>query len=317
MFRKQGLSERVISILLKSWRSSTNKQYTSHILRWNNYVVKHDIDFFKPSVADVLEFLTLFFDSGCGYSALNTARSALSSFISVNNLPVGQNSLVKRFMKGAFNMKPSFPRYTFTWDVNLVLKFLKSMDNFDNITLKWLTFKLVMLVALVSGQRCQTLHCLNLDNLDIFSDKAIFHITELLKHSRSGVHLKPIELKRYSQDKDLCVVTALEVYIHRTAHLRDNNSFLFMAYFKPYNRASCNTISRWIKNVLCLSGINTDIFKAHSTRSAATSAAFIAGVPVADILKTAGWTSECTFAKYYNKPVRSCLGDAVFNSDAI
>jgi hypothetical protein len=193
MFKKQGLSERVISILLKSWHSSTNKQYTSHILRWNNYVVEHDIDFFKPSVADVLEFLTLFFDSGCAYSALNTARSALSSFISVNNLPVGQHSLVKRFINGVFNMKPSFPRYTFTWDVNLVLKFLKSMDNFDNITLKWLTFKLAMLVALVSGQRCQTLHCLNLDNLDIFSDKAVFHITELLKHSRPGVYLKPIE----------------------------------------------------------------------------------------------------------------------------
>jgi len=63
---------------------------------------------------------------------------------------------------------------------------------------------------------------------------------------------------------------------------------------------------------LCLSGINTDIFKAHSTRSAATSATFVAGIPIADILMTAGWTSECTFAKYYNKPVMSCLGDAVF-----
>jgi hypothetical protein len=122
-------------------------------------------------------------------------------------------------------------------------------------------------------------------------------------------------LKHYTQDKDLCVVTALEVYIHRTAHLRNNNSFLFISYLKPYNKASCNTISRWIKNVLCLSGINTDIFKAHSTRSAATSAAFIAGIPIADILKTAGWTSECTFTKYYNKPVMSCLGDTVYTFD--
>ena len=65
---------------------------------------------------------------------------------------------------------------------------------------------------------------------------AIFHITELLKHSRPGVHLKPIELKHCTQDKHLCVVTALEVYIHRTAHLRNNNSFLFISYLKPYNR---------------------------------------------------------------------------------
>ena len=121
---------------------------------------------------------------------------------------------------------------------------------------------------------------------------AVFHITELLKHSRPGVHLKPIELKHCTQDKHLCVVTALEVYIHRTAHLRNNNSFLFISYLKPYNRVSYNTISRWIKNVLCLSGINTDIFKAHSTRSAATCAVFIAGIPIVDILKTDGWTSE-------------------------
>jgi hypothetical protein len=109
-----------------------------------------------------------------------------------------------------------------------------------------------MLVALVSGHWywCQTLHCLNLDNIDIFSDKAVFHITELLKHSRLGVHLKAIELKHYTQDKDLCVVATLVVYIHRTAHLRNNNSFLLISYLKPYNRASYNTISRWIKNVL-------------------------------------------------------------------
>jgi hypothetical protein len=60
---------------------------------------------------------------------------------------------------------------------------------------------------------------------------------------------------------------------------------------------TCNTISRWIKNVLCLSGINTDIFKAHSTRSAATCAVFIAGIPIVDILKTDGWTSECKNVK--------------------
>jgi hypothetical protein len=47
----------------------------------------------------------------------------------------------------------------------------------------------------------------------------------------------------------------------------------------------------------CLSGINTDIFKAHSTRSAAISAAFIAGNPIVDILKTDGWTSECKNVK--------------------
>jgi hypothetical protein len=54
---------------------------------------------------------------------------------------------------------------------------------------------------------------------EIVNDKS-----KLLKHSRPGVHQKPIDLKSYP-DKALCVVKCLEVYIHRTAHLRDCDSF--------------------------------------------------------------------------------------------
>ena len=73
----------------------------------------------------VLDFLAHLLESGCGFSAINTARSALSSIILVNSVPVGQHSLVKRFMRGVFNIKPSLPRYVHTWDVNVVLTYLK------------------------------------------------------------------------------------------------------------------------------------------------------------------------------------------------
>ena len=43
----------------------------------------------------------MLFHEGLAYSALNTARSALSSFLGVNDTePVGSHSLVVRFMKG-------------------------------------------------------------------------------------------------------------------------------------------------------------------------------------------------------------------------
>ena len=42
---------------------------------------------------------------------------------------------------------------------------------------------------------------------------------------------------------------------------------------------------------------------AHSTRSASTSAAKANSVSVDTIMKSAGWTHESTFAKYYYKPV--------------
>ena len=299
---------------MNSWRFSTSKSYASYLRKWEEFALNKKFNIWNPHISQVLDFLTLLLDQGCGYSAINTARSALSSIITVNNLPVGQHSLVKRFLKGVYNVKPSFPRYIQTWDVNVVLNFLKSMDSFDIISLKNLTFKLVTLLALCTGQRCQTLSFLDLNNMNIINGCVYFHLSNLLKQSRPGVHLKPIELKPYT-DQDLCVVKTLEVYIHRTAHLRDCNNLL-ISFVKPFRKVSTNTIARWIKTVLQLSGIDTSIFKAHSTRSASTSAAAGLGVPIQDIMNTAGWSSDSTFAKFYNKSVISSsnMGETILSA---
>lgn len=56
-----------------------------------------------------------------------------------------------------------------------------------------------------------------------------------------------------------------------------------------------------------LAGIDTAIFKAHSTRVtastrvAAVSCAKAKGLPIDVIMKAATWHSRSTFAKYYNK----------------
>ena len=50
-------------------------------------------------------------------------------------------------------------------------------------------------------------------------------------------------------------------------------------------------------------GLDVTIFSAHSTRSAAVSAAHRKYLPIEHILKTADWAAESTFAKYYNKPL--------------
>ena len=56
-------------------------------------------------------------------------------------------------------------------------------------------------------------------------------------------------------------------------------------------------------------GIDTSIFKAHSTQDAAA-----AGITTADILKAADWTSESVLTKFYYKPLRSsAFGEAVLS----
>ena len=72
--------------------------------------------------------------------------------------------------------------------------------------------------------------------------------------------------------------------------------------YQWYNVTSA-TIGRWLKRVMTSAGINTHVFKPHSSRSASTSAAARAGLSVQDILRTAGWSNAGTFEKFYHKEV--------------
>ena len=74
----------------------------------------------------------------------------------------------------------------------------------------------------------------------------------------------------------------------KTGKLRGTESRLFIGTVKPHKHVSKDTISRWIKLVLSLAGIDIKLFKSHSVRSASTSAAKSAGIPIQTILKTAG-----------------------------
>ena len=59
-------------------------------------------------------------------------------------------------------------------------------------------------------------------------------------------------------------------------------------------------------------GIDTNIFKAHSTRGVATTAAANAGITTEDILKAANWSSDTVFK---NKPTMNVkFGQAVLTS---
>ena len=55
-----------------------------------------------------------------------------------------------------FNKLKLVPKYNNIWSVDNVLDYLSLYWPLDKITLKELTLKLVMLIALTTGQRCQT-----------------------------------------------------------------------------------------------------------------------------------------------------------------
>ena len=102
----------------------------------------------------MLSFLTSLYDKGLGYSAMGTARSAISTFIRLcSDMHINSFECVTSFMKGIFNERLALPRYQVTWDVGIVLKYIK---NSTNTTLFQLSCNLCMLFLLLTAQRCQT-----------------------------------------------------------------------------------------------------------------------------------------------------------------
>jgi site-specific recombinase XerD len=138
--------------------------------------------------------------------------------------------------------------------------------------------------------------------MDISENSYSFQLSEHLKQSRPGVKNPVVRLSAF-EDNKICVVTKLKEYLKRTVVLRGTESQLFISYTKPFKKVSRGTLSRWVKDVMGKAGIDTSKFKPHSTRAASTSAASRASVKLEEILETAGWSSESTFAKYYNKPI--------------
>ena len=67
--------------MLKSCRKGTQKQYASYFKNWIMFANKQSIDPLKPTLNDVLSFLTFLVDSGLSYSALITARFTLSACV--------------------------------------------------------------------------------------------------------------------------------------------------------------------------------------------------------------------------------------------
>lgn len=129
------------------------------------------IDIFITNVNYVLEFLTRLDKSGLCYSSLNTARSALSSFLQLgNSVNIGSHPLVCRFLRGVFIMRPALPRYNVTWNVDIVLNYLQIQEPLSELTLLHVSNKLLMSLVLLSGQRGQTLHWLDIRNICIYDD---------------------------------------------------------------------------------------------------------------------------------------------------
>ena len=245
----RGFTPRVIDTIIDCRRPSSNKLYSTYVAKWRTYCERLGSDPLSPSISQILNYLQSLRDDPAthrGYSAICTARAALSSFLD-NSLV--DNKFVKQFLRGVYNQNPPKTRYAHIWDPRTVLDVLSgpSWTPASQLDLLQLTKKTVFLILITSGQRGQIIPALSLENMEEQEDGFVFKIdTKFLKQGRPGYRPGLLSLLSY-EDWSICVATYLKEYLARTNDLRKNTDKVFLTIRKPYKPVSRDTVSRWVK----------------------------------------------------------------------
>ena len=130
-------------------------------------------------------------------------------------------------------------------------------------------------------------------------------IQRLLKGIGNVRPPKPCYTMIWDTTPQLCPVRLIHVYLEKRKSLPLTTVYdeFFLTHQKPHHPATTDTLARWVKSVLHLSGVNIDTYKPHSYRSASTSHAKSAGVPLEDILRAGQWKSSDCFTTFYDREI--------------
>ncbi|XP_011859632.1 PREDICTED: uncharacterized protein LOC105557096 [Vollenhovia emeryi] len=186
VFRARLVPDTAVPALLASLSESTIKQYSYSLRAWWHFCQRHRTPLYSPSVAQILQFLAQELPK-ISYSCLNTTRSAIS-LISQNE--IGNHPMIKRFCKGVSVLRPPRPRYNFVWDPAPVIAKLPSIYPYEGVSLKDITKKLILLLALATGHRAQTLSLLRISQISLDENYLLSLSNNIrLAHSSSGFYL--------------------------------------------------------------------------------------------------------------------------------
>ena len=179
---------------------------------------------------------------------------------------MGNHPTVTRLLQGVFNSRPPQPRYAAFWDVGVVIQHIKGLGANKDLSLKQLTMKTAMLLALARPSRSADLSKLNLQMRSFKSNGVVFRPVHLAKQSRSSKPIADFFFPSFAEDHTICPMMTLRA---RTESFRanlplDSRFQLFLSFIGQHSPVSSSTIARWLKCFMAEAGIDISIFKAHS-----------------------------------------------------
>jgi hypothetical protein len=232
-------------------------------------------------------------------SSINMFRSAVSSTAPPwESLPLGQNELVIRCIAKMDRIRPSNPFYDSTWDLDILIRWIETLEENMKLSMKLLRIKCIILFKLVDLAR-------SADVLAVSHKSIIFSAQEmkgLRRPLKNYIRDRPSDFRFHRLlNPKLCVVAAWEEYLNRTVNVNRIKDRVFISNDKKGKEIGSETIAKDTMKAMELAGINTNRFKSHSTRISVASKVIEKGASVDDVMRAGRWRSKEVFEKFYNR----------------
>ena len=141
MLQIDGFSTETIEIIMSSWRSGTLSQYQGVYKKWSEFCSKSKCAVSCHQFPLALSFLSDIFDDDMSYSYINTARTVLSSLV--------RDSGIRK--------KTNFTKVQGHLECQCGIQIHQRTKGSGRNPIEKLTQRLIFLLCLLSGQRCQTI----------------------------------------------------------------------------------------------------------------------------------------------------------------
>ena len=181
--------------------------------------------------------------------------------------------------------------------------------------------KTAFLLALASAKRRGELRAFShrIQHTEHWTSITLQQLPELVAKTevpgRPETRLQPVTIQSLAsfagpdldQDRTLCPVRAIKIYLSRTKGIRADRKELFVPYKEGAMQSIAPaTISSWIQKTIKMAYVDANPtgaalgqVRAHDLRSIAASWNLHCSIPLSDILRAAQWRCHNTFTSFY------------------
>ena len=171
--KERGFTAEVAERIAAPQRLSTRAIYSSKWTVFQKWCTEEQVDFRNPSISDICNFFWYLFNvlNRCP-STIEGYRTAIADTLGNTKQNISNNVDIARLIASFYRDKPKSSRNIPKWNLSIILHTLSQppFEPQEQADLKFLTWKVVFLLALASGKRRSEIHTWTLDGLLCLGD---------------------------------------------------------------------------------------------------------------------------------------------------